>query len=172
MAKIAPHFTMKRMIDDYIERFYDKEAKRYKKLHAHDFALAKEIVAWKEKVAQGMARRNAVSVEEFNVDPANTRPANRSGTIIKLDANGPYDLGVECVIYKIEDGQEKYEGREEFKMVGEEGNICTFELKTKTPARPVHSATLTAYILRMPSFPTVRTSPTCFGYNPTVSKHY
>ena len=132
VAKIAPHFTMKRMIDDYIERFYDKEAKRYKKLHAHDFALAKEIVAWKEKVAQAWPGVHAVSVEEFNADPANTKAGEPFRTIIKLDANGlGHDLGVECVIYKIEDGQEKYEGREEFKMVGEEGNICTFELKTK-----------------------------------------
>ena len=73
VAKIAPHFTMKRMIDDYIERFYDKEAKRYKKLHAHDFALAKEIVAWKEKVAQAWPGVHAVSVEELTLTPANTK---------------------------------------------------------------------------------------------------
>ena len=86
----------------------------------------------REKVAQAWPGVHAVSVEEFNADPANTKAGEPFRTIIKLDANGlGHDLGVECVIYKIEDGQEKYEGREEFKMVGEEGNICTFELKTK-----------------------------------------
>ena len=43
IAHIAPHFTMKRMIDDYIERFYTKEAARTGKLAANDYAKAKEI---------------------------------------------------------------------------------------------------------------------------------
>ena len=51
IAQIAPEFTMKRMLDDYIYRFYDKEGKRSKLLKANNFAKAKEIAAWKQEVA-------------------------------------------------------------------------------------------------------------------------
>ena len=40
---------MQRMIEDYIERFYEPEAKRFDKISADSFKLAKEIAAWKEK---------------------------------------------------------------------------------------------------------------------------
>ena len=42
---------MQRMIEDYISRFYNKEAERSKRLQANDCALAKSIVDWKEHVA-------------------------------------------------------------------------------------------------------------------------
>ena len=43
IAQIAPEFTMKRMLEDYIERFYSKEAKRSKLLVADNYKKAKEI---------------------------------------------------------------------------------------------------------------------------------
>ena len=52
IATIAPHYTMSRMIRDYIDRFYSKEAARSKKLKANNYAVAKEIVAWKENVVE------------------------------------------------------------------------------------------------------------------------
>ncbi|MDE6715803.1 MAG: alpha-glucan family phosphorylase, partial [Muribaculaceae bacterium] len=51
IAHIAPQFTMERMINDYIDRFYNKEAKRFAWLSADNFAHAKEMAAWKENVA-------------------------------------------------------------------------------------------------------------------------
>ncbi|MDE6344151.1 MAG: alpha-glucan family phosphorylase, partial [Muribaculaceae bacterium] len=47
IGHIAPHFTMKRMIDDYIARFYNKEGERSARLAADNYKLAREIVAWK-----------------------------------------------------------------------------------------------------------------------------
>ena len=32
IAQIAPHYTMKRQLDDYYDKFYNKEAARYKEL--------------------------------------------------------------------------------------------------------------------------------------------
>ena len=51
IAQITPRFTTKRMIDDYIERFYSKLALRSAKLSGNNYSKAKEIAAWKEKVA-------------------------------------------------------------------------------------------------------------------------
>ena len=48
IAQIAPHYTMKRQLDDYYSKFYCKQAKRFHALAANDNAKAKEIAAWKE----------------------------------------------------------------------------------------------------------------------------
>jgi len=53
IAQITPRFTTKRMIDDYISRFYTKLATRSGALKANKFAKAKEIAAWKEKISKG-----------------------------------------------------------------------------------------------------------------------
>lgn len=128
IGHIAPHFTMKRMIDDYIERFYDKEGTRAKKLAAHDFALAKEIVAWKEKVASAWD-----GIKVFDVQT----PADLVGCVtgrkldVKaiIDTNGlGKDLGLEMVVFKMEDGEDKFWKTVEFKVVKEEGNVLTYEL--------------------------------------------
>ena len=132
IADIAPHFTMKRMIDDYIDRFYSKEAARAKKLAAHDFAKAREIAAWKERVAAAWDGIKVLDVRQ-SVD-AGTRAANEPYRVeITLDTNGlGRDLGIEQVAYRYEDGQESLHSVRPFKVVKEEGSIVTFELSART----------------------------------------
>ncbi len=50
LAKIAPEFTTKRMITDYLNRFYLPQEKRSKLLRADDFKVAKDLTIWKQKV--------------------------------------------------------------------------------------------------------------------------
>ena len=45
IATIAPHYTMKRQLDDYFDKFYIKEAANFKKLSANNNKLAKELAA-------------------------------------------------------------------------------------------------------------------------------
>jgi len=52
IAKITPRYTTKRMLDDYIDRFYTKLASRGTALRANNFDKAKEIAAWKQKIAK------------------------------------------------------------------------------------------------------------------------
>lgn len=49
---IAPHYTMRRMMDDYFSRFYCKLAERSAQLSANRNELAKSLVAWKNSVAE------------------------------------------------------------------------------------------------------------------------
>jgi phosphorylase/glycogen(starch) synthase len=50
MVKIAPEFTMKRQLDDYVEKYYSKLYVRSKYLIADDFEKAKEMAAWKQRM--------------------------------------------------------------------------------------------------------------------------
>ena len=131
IGDIAPHFTMKRMIDDYIERFYDPEAARSKRLVAHDYALAKEIVAWKEKVASEWDGVKVLDVRQ-TADIINGVTGEPYSVEIVVDTNGiGKDLHLEQVVFRTEDGVEKFVTREEFKIVKEEGSVITYELKSK-----------------------------------------
>ena len=131
IGHIAPHFTMKRMIDDYIARFYEPEANRSNRLKANDCALARNIVAWKEKIA---SEWNGIRV----LDIRHSGEINASLTgepfrvEITADTNGiGRDLGLEMVVFRQHDGQEQLLLTEEFKVVKQEGNILTYELSSR-----------------------------------------
>ncbi len=130
IAHIAPHFTMKRMIEDYIHRFYNKEAERTAKLVANDYAEAKEIVAWKEKVAAAWDGVRVLDVKASDVTDSVTGTDFHVEAVI--DTNGlANDLGLELVAYKKEGNEEKYFGREAFKVAKVDGNVVTFKLDSK-----------------------------------------
>ena len=146
IGHIAPHFTMKRQLDDYISRLYEPEAKRAARLKANDFAKAREIVAWKEEVA---SKWDQVKVLSVVVNEGETgKPVNAGSAFdvtAVIDTKGLGDsIGVELVIYREHDGQSTYAGREPLKVVKRDGSVFTYELKTKAV-----DAGMFRYALRM-----------------------
>lgn len=133
IGHIAPIFTMKRQLDDYIDRFYEPEAKRFKKLAKDDFRVARDIVAWKEDVASKWDSVHIIS-SEFHDESDNNgvcRTGDRFTAKAVIDTKGLGDsLGVEIVIYSDKDGESKYLRREQLKVVKREGDIYTYELKS------------------------------------------
>lgn len=98
IAQIAPHYTTKRMFEDYISRFYDKLAKRSAILTANAFAKAKEIVAWKENIAKNW---DSIEVVSYQLDDKFLKGIEIGDTVktsIVLDKHTVKgDLGVEIV---------------------------------------------------------------------------
>lgn len=62
IALITPRYTTKRMIDDYISKFYSKLATRSALLKENNYAKAKEIAAWKNKIVEGWDAIEVLSV--------------------------------------------------------------------------------------------------------------
>ncbi len=145
LCHIAPHFTMKRQLDDYIERFYKPEAKRAAKLEAHDFAKAREIVAWKEEVA---SKWNDIQVLSVNYDDTLANALNTGSELevsCKIDTKGLGDaIGVELVYYRELDGESTFAGTEDLKVKEKDGSIYTYALKMK-----IKEAGMFRYALRM-----------------------
>lgn len=71
IAGIAPHFTMKRMMDDYFDRFYNKLITRTHHINDHNFELAHQISAWKQKV---QAAWDHIEVDSIKVPDPTVRP--------------------------------------------------------------------------------------------------
>ena len=135
IATIAPHYTMKRQLDDYYSKFYTKLAARSEELHANDNALAKEIAIWKEAVAERWDAIKVVSKEsDLNESGAETGVAFTIKYVI--DEQGLDDaVGLEFVtLYTDEKGEDRISSVHPFKLVNKEGNLYTFECTTKPDA--------------------------------------
>ena len=130
IATIAPHYTMKRQLDDYFDKFYIKEANRFKKLSANDNRLAKEIALWKEAVAERWDSIRVVDKDAKMLVEGGETGVNYTLKYV-IDEQGLDDaIGLELGTLRPEtDGSDReVYSVHEFKMVGHEGNNYHFEL--------------------------------------------
>jgi starch phosphorylase len=130
IATIAPHYTMKRQLDDYYSKFYNKEAARFKKLSANDNRLAKEIALWKETVAERWDSIHVVSKENGVLDNGGETGVSYKIRYVIDEQGLDNAVGLELVILKPETdpSDRKVLSVHPFKMVKHEGNNYTFEL--------------------------------------------
>ena len=127
IAQIAPHYTMKRQLDDYYTKFYNKLGSRFAALSANDNAKAKEIAAWKETVAE---RWDAIEVvSATNVAELDVTSGSEVKLTVVLDEKGLDDaVGVEVVTISTDsEGKEHIHGIDTLNLVKKENNIHTFE---------------------------------------------
>ena len=130
IATIAPHYTMKRQLDDYYDKFYNKQAARFAKLSANNNREAIAIAQWKETVAE---RWDAISVVSKETGFLNE--GGMTGEKVKIcyviDEQGLDNaVGLELVTLKPDSdtSDRRVYNVHEFKMTGHEGNHYTFEL--------------------------------------------
>jgi starch phosphorylase len=132
IAQIAPHYTMKRQLDDYYSKFYNKLAKRFHLLAAHDNAKAKEIAAWKEEVVEKWDSIEIVSWERSDDLKQGIVESGKDYLITcVIDEKGLNDaVGLELVsTYTTAEGKQHVYSVEPFDVVKKEGNLYTFQLQ-------------------------------------------
>ena len=129
IAEVAPHFTMKRQLDDYYSKFYCKQAKRYHHLVANDSKVVRELAKWKEEVA---AKWNAVEV--LSVEGAQDflngamSAGEKYNVSVKVDEKGLDNaVAIELVVLDTDaKGHEIVFATYPLEVVQREGNIFTF----------------------------------------------
>ncbi|MBP5259103.1 MAG: alpha-glucan family phosphorylase [Paludibacteraceae bacterium] len=133
-AKIAPIYTTKRMLDDYIERFYNKETQRSRSLKANAFAKAKEIAAWKEKMVAAWDQIETSS--EYNTDTMMFE--GETGKLYEFqasvdvkDASLNDSVAVQMVVLTTVDGEDKLNKVFDMDVVKKEGSKLTFHTSFK-----------------------------------------
>lgn len=100
IAKIAPHFTMKRQLDDYYSRFYNKLFDRHALLTENNYEKAREYAAWKHRMRR---QWNKIELVDLQIpDSVNKKIEIQEGFIVKLslyinDIN-PDHLGAEIIV--------------------------------------------------------------------------
>ena len=129
IATIAPHYTMKRQLDDYFDKFYNRQAKRAAQLEADHNALAKSIALWKETVAERWDGIHVVSKDtSFLENGGETGMKYKIRYVI--DEQGLDDaVGLELVSLKNDKSADERQvySIHPFEVVSREGNLFTFE---------------------------------------------
>lgn len=110
-ARISPHFTMKRQLDDYYEKYYNKLSERTDLLTQNQFANLYQLVQWKNKMITAWDNIELIS-NSLPDDPDSTFYLGEN-KIIEIEVNlgsiNPEDVKVEILFtHKKNDRQELF----------------------------------------------------------------
>lgn len=132
ISKIAPCFTTKRMLDDYIDRFYNKLSARHTALAANNFEKAKAIVDWKEKMAAGWNNIELIELsvpEELHKSPT-VNAEYTINAVVDVKTSDCKNIGIELLMtYRDNKNAEHILDTEEFDLIKTEGTRLTFQLR-------------------------------------------
>lgn len=131
IATIAPHYTMKRQLDDYYSKFYHKLAERSAKVNANEYRIAKEIAQWKESIAERWDSIKVVA-SDTNVLTTGAETGKTYTISYSIDEQGLNDaIGLELVTLNNDQNTSDRQIHKvtPFELVKQEGNIYTFECK-------------------------------------------
>jgi phosphorylase/glycogen(starch) synthase len=128
MAGVSPHFTTRRMISDYINKYYSKQYERSKKLLADDFMKIKEIAQWKKQIVNKWKKIEVLDVKllEKEVETIEAGNIYRGEVVLKLNGISEENVGVELVI---SENFHNLVSRMDFKLLSSDKNTATYELE-------------------------------------------
>lgn len=131
IAQITPRFTTKRMIDDYINRFYTKLAQRSAYLKENNFAKARELTVWKSTMANHWDRIEVISVSHVDNELLQTHVGEGTTLEVVIDTKDLNDkgIGIELVVTRMnQKNTEQLYDVEEMKLVRTEGSRMYFSM--------------------------------------------
>jgi len=99
IANIAPRFTTRRMITEYLEKYYAPLYWRSKEISANNFAAVKELCEWKKKV---VANWNNIKVVDMALHDSAHKPLPmgedfHAEIVLSLGNLKPEEVGVEVL---------------------------------------------------------------------------
>jgi len=116
ISEIAPHFTMKRMLNDYMDKYYKKLFERKNKLFENEFKIAKDIALWKKSILRKWDHIEVVSLSL----PGNLKQSIKMGEkyygeiVLDLKGLSPQEVGIEFVMVNSKDDKLKLIHKQEY----------------------------------------------------------
>lgn len=129
IAEVAPDFTMKRMMDDYHDRFYSKLAQRSRKIQGSGFSTAKELTSWKVNMMKNWNSIRAEEMDVFDTDNYALPMGEHFSASIKLRLGNiaPENVGLELVFFKRMNEEELHlQFAKELEFKGETSGIAHY----------------------------------------------
>ncbi len=130
IAEIAPQFTMKRMLDDYFERFYNKLYQRSSIVKANKFAKAKELAVWKNQMMEDWHKISVLDMQVFDSDNHPLPVGQPFEAKISLNINGlpAENIGVEVAFFRrLSDDEMELKITHELGLKKQEGSVATYQ---------------------------------------------
>lgn len=100
IAKVAPHFTMQRMIEDYYNKYYYSLVHRRDQMYADNYRKSRELVEWKKKMLESWEN---ISIVSLAIPDADKKPITfgklfSAEILLKIPGLSASDLGAEIVM--------------------------------------------------------------------------
>lgn len=134
IANIAPKYTTKRMMDDYLNKFYLKMNHRLKELSTNNYKMVRDLTAWKRKVKSNWNDVEVVKVEipDIYSNQLGIGETYKINLIIDLKVLVGIDLSVQAIFADVkDDGTAKMLSIEEFDLENIEGSKLYYSLQHK-----------------------------------------
>jgi phosphorylase/glycogen(starch) synthase len=147
ISEIAPHFTMKRQLDDYFRQYYNKLIKRSKLMTGKNYEMARHIASWKRKVIRGWDNIEIVSINtpDSSQKPLSLGESFKAEIILDMNELSGTDVGIEVLFgKKINDEVKEPTFIEEMQLVSSEKNIVVFACEI-----PINQAGVHDYVFRL-----------------------
>ena len=135
ISEIAPEYTTKRMMDDYIRKYYEPLANKIKRITINDYEKAKELALWKKDT---MANWNNIDVKSVNITDRNGKEHSQSPLSLEDDTilidividkkDMKWDLGIDFVLtwFDILKNEHMFHSSVEMPLVKEEGSLLFY----------------------------------------------
>jgi len=131
IAEVAPDFTMKRMMDDYLERYYLPLAERSRRSRRKNYQLAREMAAWKQQIDRHWEDIEVVEMDVSDTDNFALTVGDpfRARIELYLDGIAPEHVGMEVVFFRRTEEEDELEQRlvTELTLTGVENKTASFE---------------------------------------------
>ncbi len=135
IAGVSPYFTTERMINDYMDRYYNKLYERTLKMRENDYAMAKNLVRWKSKFIRKWKNLEVVSYAFNNNGSGNSfQMGEKYYPEVEIDLNGldPNDIGLDLIITRQnETGNYEFVHSQPFYLSKADGGKAWYKVKIR-----------------------------------------
>ena len=130
IAQVASNFTTNRMLTDYINQYYSPQSIRATKIKANDYALARDIAAWKKHVRREW--ENVAVISETRPDASYDLSMGnefKSEVVLSMGNLSPEDIGVETIFASMDaHGQLHINEVKEYTPVEFADGVCKYQV--------------------------------------------
>ena len=133
-AEITPRFTMKRMLDDYTNKFYLPMWHRSDSLVADNYKRVRELVDWKKRIVKVWNDIEVESLTYSKIDDGTISLGDHFTADAVIDTKELIDrsIGLELVVTRLDDdGKTHFVSTKEFDLVKSEGSKLYLKLDTQ-----------------------------------------
>lgn len=131
IAEVAPQFTMKRMLDDYYERFYNPLFESAKAIRTSNFQPARDFADWKQQVERAWPKIQVVSFDAPDTANHPLPVGHNFNAKLKLNLNElkPEDVLLETVFFKRSDDEHlELRRKETSEPISEKNGLVSFDI--------------------------------------------
>ncbi len=133
ISGIAPMFTMRRMLNDYIKKFYNKQSRRLLRMKENDFALARQLSSWKSRFCLNWDSIEVVSLTYPETDGKVLMIGHELSGELVLDLKDIHaaSVGVEQVVADIHpvSGETNIQDVQELQIIRSHGSIVHYRVQ-------------------------------------------